>query len=92
VARGATALVTCAADDPDQILGFLVHEGPVVHYLYVKELFRRKGLATALLDSAQIPPVFFYTHRTDDAVLFEGGRFAPEIARRKGKYSAQPAV
>ncbi len=35
-------------DSPNTILGWVCRRGPVVHYIYVKEAFRRLGVGTAL--------------------------------------------
>jgi GNAT superfamily N-acetyltransferase len=47
---------------PDEVCGYIVDEGPVTHYLYVKQDYRRLGLATALLQLAGKPSL--YTHET----------------------------
>jgi len=46
-----TATVTLAIDpdDPAHIFGYIVHEGSVIHYCYVKHSLRRFGIARALL-------------------------------------------
>lgn len=50
-------------DDDDHLLGFVAHAGAVVHYVYVKEPFRRRGLGKALLEHvAQGAPAVFTTH------------------------------
>ena len=50
--------VACSPEDPDQILGYLIHGlahgKSVLHYIYVKHTFRRLGVARALL-AATIP-------------------------------------
>lgn len=45
-----------------QILGFAVHEGPVLHVVYVKARWRGLGVAKLLL--AALPEVTTYTHLT----------------------------
>lgn len=48
-------LVATPDGDEDEILGYLIHDGPSkVAMLYVKEAVRGRGLARALLDSAGI--------------------------------------
>lgn len=67
------ALVRHAAGDMDRILGWLVHcEGPgvpLVHYLYVRDKERGKGVATALLHSigASKSTALVYTNRGPDS-------------------------
>lgn len=41
--------VCCLTDDPDTILGYSVHEGDRLHWVYVKEPWRKLGLAKALV-------------------------------------------
>jgi hypothetical protein len=49
----AGALIACDANDYDHIYGYMVaetiHEEPVVHWIYVKNTFRRNGIARILL-------------------------------------------
>jgi GNAT superfamily N-acetyltransferase len=47
--------------DTEVVLGWLVREGAVVHYVYVKPAFRRYGIARALLGDE---PWTTYTHHT----------------------------
>lgn len=102
LARGAKLVVACNPEDEDQILGWACAEEDdrkcVVHYVYVKDPYRKDGLSTELLGA--LLPVepeekpTFYTHRqaadTPGAnlvtVLQKAGysmTWAPEIARRK---------
>jgi len=48
-------LIATPQGDPDEILGYVTHDGPsVIGFLYVKEALRQKGIATALLKAAGI--------------------------------------
>ena len=50
-----TTLVAVPLDSADDILGYLLHDGDKnVGFIYVKEKLRRKGIATALLQSAGV--------------------------------------
>lgn len=91
-ARGAKTICLCTEELPEHILGFLMFEQtrtgePVVHYLFVRELYRQKEYAFGrkLLEVAGIDwkEFFFYTHRTKDARKFKSARWEPSIARRK---------
>lgn len=63
------ALVVCPPDDDFTILAWGVFEAPnTVHYVFVKEAFRRLGLASDLLKT--VTSDFRYTHRTIDAEKF----------------------
>lgn len=57
--------VTVAAwsGDPDTIIGFACTRAGVVHYVYVREEFRRMGIAHLLVGPMASHPVE-YTHRT----------------------------
>lgn len=51
--------IACDPDEPSVILGYAVHElpdnsPPVIHYVQVKRDLQRKGVASALLEHAQI--------------------------------------
>lgn len=77
-----TTVVACNPEDADQIFGYLVFETrppsqAVAHYLYVKDAFRKRGLARALLQSMR-------------AVTGEGPVWASHWSRLiAGKRSAQ---
>jgi hypothetical protein len=54
LARSET-LVAHLDDDPNVILGYLVTEGQVLHFAYVKKEFRRMRVLTQLLDESHFP-------------------------------------
>lgn len=90
VARGSVVLLAVNPAKPDHILGFLCFEYtrdnvPVVHMCFVKDWARKHGVAKSLLAAAGIDPSarFFYTFKTGQEKYFPGGKYAPEIARRK---------
>lgn len=39
-------------DDTDQICGYICFNGDTVHYIFIKTVFRRFGIANQLLDAA----------------------------------------
>ena len=87
LARGAKVHIACAGHDRTKILGWLcsedVHGGQVIHYVYVKDPYRRKGLGHSLME-LYAPNARFYTFRTRPGqYLTEGLSFAPEIGRRE---------
>lgn len=58
-------VVACSPEEPDVILGYLVYETPnIVHYSFVKEVFRNIGVAKSLLEHLG-PSYKTFTHRTD---------------------------
>jgi GNAT superfamily N-acetyltransferase len=63
--------VACKADEPDIIFGYMIYEeqtqiGPyLVHYVYVKEAFRKFGIAKHLIQNLKMKNDFLITHRTD---------------------------
>ncbi len=94
----ATVNVAYNRHDPAQIFGFLCfesgHRHPVLHYIYVKQAFRNRGIGKLLTDDAGINlrRRFFYTYRTPLAHdltkrdgKFERGKFEPKIAREEPK-------
>lgn len=48
------ALVACPSDSPDTIVGYLIHEENLVHYIYVKGAFRKLGVGRALAVAAKL--------------------------------------
>lgn len=59
----ADVLVACHPDNSDIILGYMVSEPLVLHYAFVKESFRRLGVAKALYEASGMPLVL--SHRTE---------------------------
>lgn len=57
------------SDDDDQILGYVVHSGDCAHYVYVKTVFRKYGLANKLLD--QCGKLTRFSHVTKYTQLFK---------------------
>lgn len=47
-------LILSASNDPDQIMGYVIFNTtlPIVHYLYVKQVFRGRGIGALLLKAA----------------------------------------
>ncbi len=67
----STVLVAVSPEDPDAIYGWccaeVVDTAVVIHYVYVKESYRRLGVARALVKTlldAERPPLVLYTHQT----------------------------
>lgn len=59
---GVFTLVACLEDDPDVILGWSCFEGeenPILHYVYVKKLWRGKQIPLMI-----VPDFKEYTHAT----------------------------
>lgn len=74
--------------DPDTQVGFIAFERaaiPVVHYVYVKPVYRGLGFFPQLLGAAGLPEggSFLYTFRTPDCRKFKNGSHCPAVARRK---------
>jgi hypothetical protein len=63
--RGATIYVACDKLSPETVFGYILGEGDVLHFLYVKKSFRKLGIGTALLDTYGIPE--FISHLTKDS-------------------------
>lgn len=81
--------VLCMADDLDQVLGYLVHQSgspPTLHYVFVKEPFRRAKVATLLASHAGIvtSQPFGYSFKTPamSKLGWMGGKFNPLPIRR----------
>ncbi len=82
---GAKTYVCVAPDDDSVILGFACVEPPgIVHYVYVKDVFRKKGVARALVTHAGIREPAQYTFRTKhgaNAVSTHNFQYNPFLIR-----------
>lgn len=82
-ATSVVTLLACDLDDPDLVLGFICYEAPsVLHYIYVKSVFRRSGISRYLLESTVLAEadVLTCTHWTPSAMCIRAGaarRFNP---------------
>ena len=57
--------VACHINEPAVIYGYIVFDDDLIHYVYVKESFRRLGIATSLYQKAlEYGPISYITHRT----------------------------
>lgn len=59
----AVCSVAVSPENSNVIYGYAVYESNAIHYCFVKEAFRRWGIAKSLLQ-AQAPHLRYYTHRT----------------------------
>ena len=46
--------IACSDDQPNWLVGFSVYQGHVLHWVYVKKDYRRKGVATLMLKDKNI--------------------------------------
>ena len=91
IERGMKVDIICPANRPSQMLGYVAYEPDpkatgksVVHYLFVKAPFRRRGLATTLLAHVgNADGRFVYTYQTSFSKYFPAAFHNPGLARRK---------
>jgi GNAT superfamily N-acetyltransferase len=58
-------LVACMVDDPDQVYGWICFEPNVMHYVFVKSLYRKCGVGSALIEAAfPVGTNFCFSHHT----------------------------
>lgn len=69
--KDATVVVCNPPDDENQIIGYLVYKGDCLHFCYVKNVFRRIGIANKLM--ALAPGLKTYSHHTTYARHITGG-------------------
>ena len=84
IARGATLIV---ADAGRTLFGWACSELKdgltVVHFVWVKDIYLRKGVEEALLDALPGTKPGFFTHYLHALGKNREWRWAPEMARRK---------
>ncbi len=61
-------LVACHPTDENVILGYCVFEPNLIHYMFIKEAFRRFGIATDLIKKAGVKESATITHKTQMAI------------------------
>lgn len=97
LARGAVVEVAGVVGRPGDVLGYCsserVRDGIALHYVYVKDFYRRGGLGSELVRRAERthypdepPKRRFFTHRTRDTGRVcppASWTHAPEVARRR---------
>lgn len=78
ILKRSQVMVAHDQDDTDHFFGFAVyekHEGcTILHFVFVKDTFRRLGVATKLL--ADLSEPFFYTHWTKRGVALLSKRIS----------------
>ncbi len=91
--RGAKVLVACNADKPDHLVGFVCTEHTprdnILHYVFIRPMYRENGIASLLLETAGIPkgsPYVYTFKHLGIKQLPPGGRYMRELACRKEAY------
>lgn len=67
IMQRAKVIIACNEHDEEQVFGYIVYEEcpiSIVHYVYVKEAYRKMGIAKALGKAGHITDVFVFTHLT----------------------------
>jgi hypothetical protein len=68
LSRIPTIYIACDKTSPDTIFGYILGEGEVLHFIYVKKDFRKLGIGSTLLDTYGIPK--YISHLTKSAKKF----------------------
>lgn len=71
-----TVRICTAPDDDDHLIGFACFRAGELHYVYVKQDFRGKGIARSLLQGA---PITSYTFLSPTARRRKGWRYTPRF-------------
>jgi GNAT superfamily N-acetyltransferase len=77
-------LVSAEDDDPSKILAYLAYTPgprPAIHWCHVRPSSRRRGLAAALLQAAELGPRTSYTLSSRAAHRVTRGEFTPSRIR-----------
>lgn len=51
----SVVLVACPEDDPELIVGYAIFSFETLHYIYIKQAFRKMGFAHELFKSCTMP-------------------------------------
>jgi hypothetical protein len=89
LARGMKVVMAVNPSDPDQIIGWIAFEPGLLHFVFVKDILRRSGVAKQLMASANFDPSqpVLHTFRTPDAKYLGKLVHRPRLARRKAAYA-----
>lgn len=69
ILSNSKTLIACLPEDEDIILGYLVYESQIIHYIFVKNDFRKYGIAANLVNhSMDLEQPITITHRTKTAL------------------------
>lgn len=103
ILRGLQFVVVANPAAPELLIGWLAFEPgptgsqlpastPVVLFGFVKPTYRRLGVMSQLLASIGIrgSTSFFYVFRTACSKYFRGGKYRPEIGRRRALGKSPP--
>ena len=85
----ATTIVACLPDQPNVIIGYLVHEPGVCHYAFTKESFRKLGVMSTLWNHAFKEREVVTSHKTrcvEGAMEFHRVTFNPFLLFERGEH------
>ena len=66
ILTASSAIVCSDEQEPESIYGYIVFDSTAVHWTYVKYVFRKKGIATKLVDLLP-DTIVEYTHTSNAA-------------------------
>ena len=83
----ARVTVACLPDDSNVILGYAIHDGNLLHYVYIKEAFRLQGIAKDLYQHIGQPNIITHETKTAMPIIANSVNFIynPFILYKKGK-------
>jgi GNAT superfamily N-acetyltransferase len=95
ILRASSTRVACAEDDPEHLFGFVTFgPGPLLHWVYVKDAYRRAGLGDTLLDAAFPQPRAYELYATHASRMWWNLEPPPghgELARLRREGKDRPA-
>ena len=87
---GVSVLMAYCPDDspPDDLYGYICYEEgfsqPVIHYVYVKDKYRGRGVMRLLMKQAGITGPYWYTYNVaDSSKIFKNGLWKRELITKK---------
>lgn len=81
VLRDGTVLVAEIASSPGELAGWIAYAGVVLHFVYVKQVYRRMGVARRLLESIPRPVARSAdTHATKSVKMLTDIHYNPFLA------------
>jgi hypothetical protein len=66
----SNVMIATFPDEPGVILGFIAFEPETIHYCYVRDVWRKNGIARMLFEASGLSRMSAFTHWTDPCASF----------------------
>jgi hypothetical protein len=68
IIESSTVMIACSSEDANQILGYLIYENDILHFVYTKMIYRNFGIMKKLIGDKKFE---LYTFNSEDKIFNE---------------------